>query len=107
MRIRFRVFGFIVITSLIGPSDAEEGANDYARSQAVFAAIDACKSDRCNLRDYLSSVKEREGEIEVVFVGRSAESAESLFSGRYEDVIERHFFFDATGTKLLRRGYGK
>lgn len=107
MRLRTAMYAFSMLIFLPLSANGHDSSYDYARSQALFAAVNACKSDGCDLRDYRFFVRERKGEIEVVFLGRSADSAEALFSGKYENVLERHFFFDGTGTRLLRRGYGK
>ncbi|TCV97791.1 hypothetical protein EC912_101808 [Luteibacter rhizovicinus] len=109
MDTNFRVFALLILVGTASSPVRAMGEDyelDYQSSQAVFRAIEACKSDGCDLNAYRFSVKRGTSGTEVTLVGRQL-SANELFTGDEEHVTERHYLIDLPGRKLIRKWYGK
>lgn len=85
---------------------SDEYEPGFEVSQAIYLAIDACKTDGCDIHGSQMIVRKKKDGIEIVFLGRTPD-AKQLFSGEYDNVTERHYLVEKTGTAILRKWYGK
>lgn len=79
---------------------------DFPSSQAILRAIEACRSEKCDLSKYQFSTEHVANGIVVSFMPKDI-TAEQLFAGDYENVTERHYLIDRTGRAIVKRWYGK
>jgi hypothetical protein len=79
---------------------------DFPSSQAILRAIEACRSEKCDLSKYQFSTEHVANGIVVSFMPKDI-TAEQLFAGDYEDVTERHYLIDPAGRAIVKRWYGK
>lgn len=109
MDARFRIFAFSLLAGVASTSACARDQNhkvDFMSSQAIFRAIEACRSEKCDLSTYQISTRHVSNGLIVSFMPKDI-SAEQLFAGDYPDVTERHYLIDASGKNVLRRWYGK
>jgi hypothetical protein len=107
--VHFRPIAFSLLTGF-AVSSAHAADYDYEvdfqSSQAILRAIEACRADKCDLSTYRLSTRRVGDGTEVILLGKEI-SAEQLFAGDYDDVLERHYLIDASGKTLIRRWFGK
>lgn len=109
MKARFRIFALSLLAgagSISARSTDHDYSVDFPSSQAILRAIEACRSETCDLSKYQFSTEHVANGIVVSFMPKDI-TAEQLFAGDYEDVTERHHLIDATGKNIVKRWYGK
>lgn len=79
---------------------------DRPSSRAVISAIESCRVDGCKLDAYQIAITSSSEGIEVVFWD-PPESAADLFHRDRPSAGERHYLFNPSSGRIIKKWYGK